>query len=527
MELENLQILRDLQTDRKNAYTWCEIAPLPNLIPKAPSMTPELAKEMIPEAVLDWILDYSYRAQVPIEASAVAALGTLASLVGRNVGIYPKINDNYWIPLTLWTAHIARPGEKKSSIISFAQKPLDKLEQTASAEYKASLSKSLAEKEVQRQKIEAIKERMKASTKSKGKDSIEFLQVELSDLLSEEKEEPQEKRYRTNDSTVEKLGELLRGNPRGLLVVRDELIGWLKGFEKPGRESDRAFFLEGWDASGAPFSVDRIGRKRVVVESLCLHVMGGIQPGRLEEYINQAVNGGSGDDGFLQRFQLMVFPEPPKTVQWVDEKPNFEAIERAQRIFEWLDQLQVPHEPGKRPGVRFCSEAQPIYQEWAIELETRFRLGDDEHPAFVSHLSKYLRLMPALALLFHLVECADNESLTLEISKKHAGMAAAWCDFLEQHARKVYAIVERKEIRNAEAIRKRIRRGDIVDGVSLSSVAHRCWSPFGNDPEAIRQAITTVLEPYGYCRLETSKHGMGRPSEIIRINPSFKGGANA
>jgi hypothetical protein len=33
------------------------------------------------------------------------------------------------------------------------------------------------------------------------------------------------RRYKTNDSTVEKLGELLRENPVGLLILRDELVG--------------------------------------------------------------------------------------------------------------------------------------------------------------------------------------------------------------------------------------------------------------------------------------------------------------
>jgi len=41
-------------------------------------------------------------------------------------------------------------------------------------------------------------------------------------------EEPKRVRYRTNDSSYEALGELLRDNPTGLLLERDELVSLLK-----------------------------------------------------------------------------------------------------------------------------------------------------------------------------------------------------------------------------------------------------------------------------------------------------------
>ena len=40
-----------------------------------------------------------------------------------------------------------------------------------------------------------------------------------------------------NDSTVEKLGELLNENPNGLLVFRDELTGFLRQLDRDGHES--------------------------------------------------------------------------------------------------------------------------------------------------------------------------------------------------------------------------------------------------------------------------------------------------
>jgi hypothetical protein len=114
-----------------------------------------------------------------------------------------------------------------------------------------------------------------------------------------------EQRYVTQDATVEKLGELLQENPNGMLLMRDELAGWLSALERPGREGEREFYLEGWNGTGS-FTVDRIGRGTLHIPALIISVLGGIQPGKLERYLKEATAGGGGADGLLQRFQERV-----------------------------------------------------------------------------------------------------------------------------------------------------------------------------------------------------------------------------
>ncbi len=107
-------------------------------------------------------------------------------------------------------------------------------------------------------------------------------------------------RYIASDSTVEKLAEILARSPRGILVKRDELAGWLGSMEKYGggkaANSDRAFWLEAYNSGS--YVVDRIARGTLAVENLSASILGGIQPDKLAE-IHGLTN-----DGLLQREYL-------------------------------------------------------------------------------------------------------------------------------------------------------------------------------------------------------------------------------
>src|SRR5262249_34090706 len=124
-----------------------------------------------------------------------------------------------------------------------------------------------------RSQRDAVKEQMKTAAK-KGQ-STETLREAFE--ASGVPEAPVERRYIVNDATIEKLGELLNQNRNGLLLFRDELAGFLRTMEREGHESDRAFYCEAWNGSGA-FSYDRIGRGTLHIAACCVSVLGGIQP---------------------------------------------------------------------------------------------------------------------------------------------------------------------------------------------------------------------------------------------------------
>lgn len=217
--------------------------------------------------------------------------------------------------------------------------------------------------------------------------------------------EPIARRFIVNDATVEKLGELMQQNPWGVLSYRDELYGFLQSLDKPGQEGSRAFMLQSYDGNQG-YTFDRVSRGTVHIPRVCLALLGGIQPGRVQEYVSGAVSGGSSDDGLMQRFGLAVWPDITGKFIHVDQCPDEEAGLAAMSVFERLAQMQ-PTSDNEPQVWRFSEAAQSLFVDWLVAFEHEIR-GDELHPALVSHLSKYRKLIPALALLFALIDTPES-----------------------------------------------------------------------------------------------------------------------
>ena len=114
--------------------------------------------------------------------------------------------------------------------------------------------------------------------------------------------EPQAPRLRQSDVTVERVATLLAtAAPKGLLVVRDELAGWLLGLTAYN-DAGRAFWIEAY--GGRPYRVERQKHPEpIVIPRLAVAVTGSTQPEKLAEIFREA------DDGLLARF-VWGWPDP-------------------------------------------------------------------------------------------------------------------------------------------------------------------------------------------------------------------------
>jgi hypothetical protein len=495
---------------------------------------PKLDPRLIPKPFRAWLEDIAQRACCPLDLPAISATVAVATVVGRKVAIRPKRKDDWTVVPNLWGMGVLPPGWLKTHCLEEPKKPLARLEMEAKERHAEAMDEFAISEAVAAAKAEAAKASLKdAAKRKKGVEPAS--ETELRELASQvlvktDQVPPTMRRYIVNDTTVEKLGELLKENPNGLLLYRDELMGFLKNLEKQGHESDRAFYLEGWDGT-AGFTYDRIGRGTLPIESNTISILGGIQPGKLAAYIRE-YGSGDDDDGFIPRFQLAVYPDTDQPFVNVDEWPNTEAKNRAYAVFKVLADLDpaavgavrdAPPSTPDIPYLRFADDAQPFFDTWRTELEGLVRSGR-EPSNLTSHLAKYRSLMPSLALLFHLIEVTGGKEPG-PVSLESARRAAAWCAYLEDHARRIYQAAFDGDPEPAQRLAERIV-ASLPTPFTVRKVVQKGWKGL-SDTESVERAVA-ILEEHGwvYCREVSPGPKGGRPSVEIHVNPRLlEGGA--
>ena len=480
---------------------WPDPLPLGGELPAVQAF--DLA--LLPETLRPLVEDTAELMQVPLDYPAAAAVLCLAGVTSRRATIQPKALDASWTVVpNLWGGIVAPPGLMKSPIITTIARPLAQIEAEWRTEYDSAVGNYEQQQEEAELKRATWRELYKAAQKADKP-----LPVRPNDSLTE----PVARRLITQDATAEKLHELLRDNPAGVMVVRDELSGWLATLDKPGREGERGFFLSAWNGD-TPYTMDRIGRGSVHVDACCVSMLGGIQPARLRSYLADALIDGPQNDGLFQRFQVLVFPDIPKSWRYVDRSPDSAAIEGAERLYRRVTQLEAAN-PLR---FHFAADAQELFVDWLTDLEGKLR-GDDLHPALVAHLAKYRSLMPSLALLFELAG-GGTETVSLQ----HTQQAAAFCEYLESHARRIYSMLISPERQAAAELGRHLKAGwNPQDGMfTVRDVYQNDWRGL-NTPDAVRRALP-LLEDAGWIRRMEQEQRAGRPPERYAINPKLGAG---
>jgi putative DNA primase/helicase len=495
---------------------WPEPEQVPTQLPPVQPFDP---RRFVPPVLAPWVEDIAERAQCPPDFVGVAAMVEAAAPVGRQITIRPKRADEWTVVPNLWGLVVGRPGIMKSPALHDALKPLRRLIAEAQAEFRI----KSAELDFMAAKQKALQDKLKRELgkRLEANDATDDLRAAF--LESPAYTAPTERRYLVNDTTVEKLGELLNQNPNGLLLFRDELLGFLGTMDRQGHENDRAFYCEAWDGN-ASYTYDRIARGTLHIERCCLSVLGGIQPGPLRGYLAEVFSGGR-DDGLVQRFQLLVYPDMPGEWRNVDRCPEARGLEAATDIYKRLAQLTpeivgaTSVTVGDPPYLRFAPGAQEAFDAWRAKLERTLR-ADDEHPVITSHLSKYRSLMPSLALLLHVVECLGRGRrgpVTLEAAEQ----AIAWCAYLETHARRVYHPVTARLRTTTALLAGKIKTGRLTTPFTAREIHRAEWSGL-TDLEGIQGALEYLGELH-WVRAEDvppSPTG-GRRTVRYHINPNI------
>jgi Protein of unknown function (DUF3987)/Bifunctional DNA primase/polymerase, N-terminal/Primase C terminal 2 (PriCT-2) len=456
-----------------------------------------LEPHFLPEAIRAGCIDIAERLTCPLDYVAIPVLVGAGTVLGNNIGILPKEFDESWIVHTgFWGAIVGLPGSMKTPALMSALKAVHQLEDEAAQEY----MQACIHYQVDKARFDKLLRDFKS-----GKNSA----------FPVEPTKPTKKRYIVNDVTYQALGEILANNPRGVLAYCDELSGLLQSLDTPGQEAARGFYLSGWGGQGS-YTFDRITRDSVHLSRYQLAVFGGFQPDRIKSYVRFAQNGNSKNDGLLQRFQLMAWPDLSGEYQLVDRQPNKAAIAKLlQATLNLKDLAKQPLQGAKvnADGVHlfhFDQEAQELFNRWYQANELLLRQGaldQSEH----SHFAKYRSLVPGLALLFHLLN--GNQELVSLVSLE---TALLFTNYLKSHAQRIYASVHGLDSTPTQSLARKLLEQKLPDKFTQRNVLHKGWSGLSTK-DMVSLAVNSLVE-HNWLQEEISENS-GRKSFTYKINP--------
>jgi putative DNA primase/helicase len=478
-------------------------------IPLTTSLPPvkPLTQAMLPKSFVGFVTDVSTRLQIPADYIAVCAIAVNAGIVGAKYRIHPKQLDDWLVTSTMWAGLVGPPSTMKSAVMGAAQQPLHELEKELAATFAEALEIHNLDNELADDHLKEIKKKAKEIYSEDPDKAIQTIRD--AQFTSEP---PTQHRYTVNDVTIEKFGELLRDNPNGMLLVRDELSGWFAKMVQEDYQGDRAFYLECFEGLN-PFICDRIGRGTIAIDNCVLSIIGGIQPSKIAPVIQGAIQG-TVDDGLIQRFQLAVWPDVQKGWKWIDQKPDQAAYASYRDALWKLHELPVSDSEGSSTNLRFSKPAQALYITWTEQIQAQIR-SDDLHPVMQSHLAKMPKTIAGLALLFELIDGGRAN-----VGKKATARAILWADYLQSHAERLYSLSAGQGMIGAKLILS--RHDKLPEIFTARNVQRKSWTGLSSR-DAVADALDCLVDHRYLTELPvpTNRSG-GRPTMRYRWHASLK-----
>lgn len=453
----------DVKSSNKTEINWAEIEER-----NYEQMAKNLTNSMFPDTFSEYIFQEAKAINnTSPDYLAVSVLVSAASLIGGSAKISPKEFDKSWeIKPTLWAMVVGDPSSYKTPLMNKGLAPL-----------------------------------------RHAQDKLDKALDSGGDTLSSSSDGYEKEDIIVTDATPEALLVKLQSHPRGVLLFRDELSGVFAAMTKSGREHERALLLEGFNASDSPYTQERIGRDKVVIECVHLNLLGGIQP-KILTPILKARKDGKEDDGFLERIQLAVYPEI-NNLTYTDIVLDDKIKEKTNDIFLKLAQLRNR----EHVTFNFDKDAQLIWNDWSIKFhDSLTKLTTNEQSMEV----KYPALLAKLSLVFHICSEAGSCNNSYfnpddKIKSASINMALEWLDYLRSHSSKISSLVSSNTDPSVDALINNLPK--LNGSFTKQKLGQKDWKHLTNSVDRNRAIL--FLEEFGYIKL------IDKPNKHYIIHPKF------
>ena len=426
---------------------------------------------------------------------ALPALATAAALIGNTRTI--RLKQGWTEPCVLWACIIGDSGSLKSPAILAAAAPVYQMQGELRIHYKDDVERYDQAKG-------SFEKRRRQASKDGG-------------LFDERPpDQPRPKRVVVSDVTVEKIAEVLEDNPRGVLLLRDELAGWFGSFTRyKGKQggTDLPNWLEMHRAG--PIVVDRKtgDRPSLFVARAAVSVAGGIQPSTLAHCLTaEHLEAGLG--------ARVVLAMPPRTrKRWTEYEVHPDLTEAYSRMLRGLADLSfdVNSRGEQEPfALRMTPAAKRLWVAYFDQWADRQAAVEGATAAAYAKLEGGAA---RLALLHHVVSrvgaLADDCELVGPESMA-AGIALA--KWFAGEARRVYdALAESEDRRATRRLVEFIRSHDNRMTARRLHQSNQSRYPDADAAEAALDALAAA----GLAAWTDSSAGpkVGRPTRTLILKP--------
>ena len=453
--------------------------------------------EALPQPVRGFVVAGTEAIGCAVSYLALAILAALAAAIGNARRI--QLKRGWTAPAILWIAIVGESGTAKTPAFKLAMRAIRERQRKALERHADAIRNYEAELLHYEKALDAWKRDKKATDDPPTKP-----------------EPPQAERCIVSDTTVEALAPLLLANPRGLLLARDELAGWIGSFDRyaGGKGgADAAHWLS--MHNGESIVVDRkTGIPRTIfVPQAAVCVCGGIQPAIL----HRALGIEHRESGLAARLLLTCPPRAAK--RWTEADIDPAAEKQIARLIDRLYELQ--------PTVDDEGELRPVVVGLAPDAKAAWKAYYDSHAQEQADLagelsaawSKLEEYAARLALVVHFARWAANDSTlasadVVDVASMSAGIRLA--TWFKGEARRVYArLGESDEDRDRRRLVEWIgRKGGLA---TPREVQQGCrWL---KEPGAAEAALDELAKAGGGVWLDspTTAKG-GRPARAFALS---------
>jgi hypothetical protein len=297
---------------------------------------PKLPLDVLGDRWAQWVEDAARAAAAPTDYVVAPLLAAASALIGH--ARWAQAWKGWKEPPHLWCAAVGDSGDGKSpGADTIYEYIIPSIERRMGADFPDQLREAQAAIEAAKVRLESWKDELRTAIKE-GRS--------VPPQPGPVPQEPMAPRLMLSDVTIERVASLLASAaPKGVLMTRDELAGWLLGMNAYN-EGARAFWIEAY--GGRRYCVDRQkSSEPIIIPRFAVSWYGGIQPGKVAEVMQGA------DDGLLARF-IWFWPDP-----FPFNKPNRPpAAEWAITAFDRLRTLDLTAgEDGSTPLLVMLDDA--------------------------------------------------------------------------------------------------------------------------------------------------------------------------